>query len=154
MKEYSVQQAYEAVEKFNNIADNLANVDNESVNLQLSLIFEELSETIAAFENKDCVELLDGAVDIFVTTCGLLQKLSSAGFNVNAALKAVCDNNLSKFPKVGFPVRYDEAFSAVLKEEHQVYVIKDSNGKIRKPSDFVPVNLLEFTPDNFFTEPL
>ena len=47
---------------------------------------------------KECeVELLDGAVDVFVVVSGLLQKLQHFGFDVEKALLRVPENNMSKF---------------------------------------------------------
>ncbi len=149
MKKFRISKAYSSVEKFNEIAGNLTNVDAESINLQLSFIFEELSETIEAFENKNSRELIDGAADIFVTTAGLLQKLSILGFDVDKAIEKVCENNLSKFPDVGTAIRFDGEFTSTLNEKHQVYVIKDKTGKIRKPADFIPVDLSDCVSHNF-----
>ncbi len=115
--EDTIQEAYKNVKLFNQIASNLDNVTPESVDNQLSFIFEELTEGIEAVErgltprsewtNYDDenldeydpdVELLDAACDMFVTVAGLMQKLESAGFDVAGALKKVNENNLSKFP--------------------------------------------------------
>lgn len=145
-----VQDAYESVMKFNDIAQNFINVDKESINNQFSFIFEELTEGIDAFENEDSVELLDAACDLFVTVSGLLQKLSVAGFDVNTAMERVNENNLSKFPKVGIEFSTSTENTVKLNVKHQVHVIKNSNGKIVKPDEFVPVDLSDLVPSYFF----
>lgn len=143
-------QSYADIKLFNEIANNLTGNMVEQVNNQLSFIFSELEETIAAFESGDAVELVDGAADLWVTVAGLLQKLEAAGFNVGEAIKRVDANNLSKFVPIGSPLRYKEGHKAKLNKKHGRYVIKDANGKIMKPLDFVPVDLNDCVPANFF----
>ena len=138
-----IEEAFEQVRKFNEIAGVFEKVDEESINLQLSLCFEELEETITAFEKGDAVELLDGAVDIFVTGCGLLLKLDAMGFNVQEALVRVNANNLSKFVPVGEYLNYSHDLTPTVNEKYQVTVLHDASGKIRKPNTFVPVDLTD-----------
>lgn len=149
MKKFRINKAYASVEKFNEIAGSLHEVDSSKIDLQLSLIFEEFSETIEAFEKQDNIKLVDGAADLFVTVSGLLQQLSVAGFDVDKAVDKVCGNNLDKFPKVNTALRFDGEFTSTLNEKHQVYVIKDKAGKIRKPADFIPVDLSDCVSHNF-----
>jgi hypothetical protein len=179
--EDTIREAYKNVKLFNQIASNLDNVTPDSINCQLSFIFEELSETIEAVErgiypegrydddNKDPnynpeVELTDGVCDLFVTVAGLMQKLECAGFDVSGALKKVNENNLSKFPSGDLPtVNYNPLSERIVNKfklendieniqppntikeynsQYSVYVFKDKEtGKIRKPTNFVPVNL-------------
>jgi hypothetical protein len=150
MNNESIAAAYESTRVFNSVAGNLTDVDAIDVDNQLNFIFEEMQETITAFEKGDAVETLDGACDLFVTVAGLMQKLESAGFNVEEALKRVCQNNMDKYIPVGKPLSYDAAFTATLNEEHNVWVICDSNHKIRKPLTFKSVNLSDLVPDYFF----
>jgi len=179
----TIQEAYKNVELFNSIAGNLDNVTPDSVNNQLSFIFEELSETIEAVErgiypegrydddNEDPdynpeVEVIDGVCDLFVTVAGLMQKLEAAGFDVSGALKKVNENNLSKFPQgdlaviknipeiTEVPRKYEDVFELTVQppntvkeynSQYSVYVFKDiETGKIKKPTNFVPVNLKGF----------
>jgi hypothetical protein len=154
--EDTIQEAYKNVELFNSIAGNLDNVTPESIDNQLSFIFEELTETIEAvergmFEDLDAdynpeVELVDGVCDLFVTVAGLIQKMEVAGFDVAGALKKVNDNNLQKFPQ--WDVRKNENELAppntrtIIDGNHCVLIFKDKDtGKIKKPTNFVPVNL-------------
>jgi hypothetical protein len=141
-----IKVAYAEVREFNDIAGNLTNVTVESIDNQLGFIFEELTETIDGLEAGDKVELLDGACDLFVTVAGLLQKLEAAGYNVAHALGRVNANNLSKFPKVGELFPYNPEFSLTLNEKYQRVVLKDGNGKVRKPDNFVAVDLSDLVP--------
>lgn len=144
-----IKVAYNEVAEFNDIAGNLTNVTLESVDAQLGFIFEELTETIDGLESGNMVELLDGACDLFVTVGGLLQKLEAMGFNVAHGLGRVNANNLSKFPKLGAAYRNPEGFTATLNEKYQRIVLKDGNGKVRKPGDFVPVDLSDLVPVDY-----
>jgi hypothetical protein len=149
---YSIFTAYREVEKFNKIAGNLENVTPESISNQLSYIFEELTETIDALESGNVVELLDGYCDLLVTVQGLGQKLNVAGFDTQEAEKRVNDNNLSKYIPANKAIHYDPSFTKTLNEEYNVYVLRDSNMKIRKPSGFVSVDLSDCVPESFFGE--
>jgi phosphoribosyl-ATP pyrophosphohydrolase len=144
----NVTKLYNDVEKFNEIAGNFDYVDFNSIDNQIGFIFEELSETITAVENKDDVELLYGACDLFVTVAGLLQKLESAGFKVEEAMKRVNKNNLSKFAKSPKSAP-EEAVMVIHHPEHNVYVFKNIDGKIIKPTNFVPVTLKDLAPIGF-----
>jgi len=144
--EDTIQEAYKNVKLFNQIASNLDNVTPESIDNQISFIWEEMCEAIDAVEAKDEVELLDATCDVFVTVTGLMQKLEVAGFDVSGALKKVNENNLQKFPE--YDVRKDVNELAppntrtIIDGNHCVLVFKDKDtGKIRKPTNFVPVNL-------------
>jgi hypothetical protein len=146
----SMGQSYLAVKMFNDISSNLDGNMIEKIDQQLSFIFEELTEAISGLENRDAKELLDGAVDTWVTVAGLLQKLEAAGFDVEKAMRKVDENNLSKFPKLGEAFGYEDGFTVSLNKKYQRSVIKDKNGKVRKPVTFIPVDLSDCVPDNFF----
>jgi hypothetical protein len=150
-----VQKHYDSVERFNDIAGNLTNVTVDKIAAQMKVVVEEINELKDAFENKDAVELLDGACDGFVTLMGLIQQMKRAGFKVDVALKRVCENNLEKFPDYLMDT-----------EEHDIYkekgwkvdfhmgygccVIKDQNLKVRKPVGFQSVVLDDLVPKDFF----
>lgn len=147
----SVGKAFQSVKTFNKLAGNLKSVDEYSVDNQLDFIFEEFSEGVDGFENKDEIELLDSACDLFVTVAGLMQKLEAVGFDIDSALQRVNDNNLSKFPiDEHFP--RDPAHMVTYNSEFQRWVIKDKNGKVRKPLNFVAVDLSDCVPGNFFKD--
>lgn len=142
----TIEQAYRDVALFNTLAGNLTNVSDDSVDNQISFIFEELTETITAFEEGNKVEVLDGACDLFVTVAGLMQKLEAQGYDVATALDRVNENNLSKFPKFVGPEDLRDGYSVTVNVLHQRYVIKDANGKVRKPASFVSVDLSDLVP--------
>ena len=161
-----IQQAYSEVELFNNIAGNLDNVTPDSLSNQLSFVFEELTETIDALESGDDKEFIDGLADIFVTVAGLLQKSEKAGYDVAEAIKRVNLNNLSKFPPAEYvQVTLPNLNGAVdtkiygnvqppdttkeFNSQYSVMVFKDANGKVKKPLDFVPVDLAGTYPEGF-----
>jgi NTP pyrophosphatase (non-canonical NTP hydrolase) len=129
----------------------LDGVEAPSVDLQLSLLFEELTEAINGLESRNATELLDGAVDCYVVVVGLLEKLQQMGFKVEQAIERIGENNMSKFPKVK-PGNVPTGHSVVFVPGHDVYVIRNSAGKIMKPEGFVPVSLDDLVPDNVFGE--
>ena len=163
MSNTNIQAAYEATRKFNEIAGNLEDNSPERINFQLDLINEELVETAAATGHEGCdcgqeaaapnaIELLDGACDLFVTVAGLMQKLEAAGFNVEEALKRVCDNNMAKFPlAVELPSTCPEGSDVSLSScgKHIIYK-RNSDGKVTKPTNFVSVDLEGLAPEGYF----
>ena len=139
------QAVYNSVKRFNEIAGNLDNVTHAKIDNQISLIFEELSELIDEFEQGNKIGILDGACDIRVVLDGLIQMLEVQGYNVEDAMTAVCDNNLSKF-KSTVSKADKERYTVSLNNKHKVFVLKDDNNKIRKPDSFESVNLTMFVP--------
>jgi NTP pyrophosphatase (non-canonical NTP hydrolase) len=146
----NIAEAFEGVRQFNDLAGNFDNVTDQSVDNQLSYIFEELSEAITAFEEGDRVEVLDGAADLFVTVAGLLQIMEQQGYDVNTALRRVNQNNMSKFPQVGESFSYGPDYNVRLNTNYARYVIKDSVGKVRKPNNFQGVYLTDLIPARSF----
>ena len=160
-----IASAFDSVYQFNDISKQFDKEPTSAVDLQIDLIFEELTETISAMDaglselcNKDLkeceVELLDGAADVFVVVSGLLQKLQHFGFNVEEALQRVTQNNMSKFPSI-VPAQdmnwYEkQGWVTDWNEKYNRFVIRDSNGKTRKPVDFAPVVLDDLVPGDFF----
>lgn len=149
----NVQERYNEVEKFNRIAGNLTDVTVAKLEAQMKVFIEESKETADAFSNKDSVELLDGICDSFVTLAGLMQMAEKMGFKVDEALKRVNENNLSKFPT---HVTYDakrqyeaSEWRVVFDTDYRLYILKDSNGKVRKPVGFKPVQISDLVPDIF-----
>lgn len=117
---------------------------------QLTYIKSEVQELEDAVHAQDLVEQLDACVDILVTVFGFMQKLESQGAMLAKSMLKTADNNLSKFPtdreiaekSVGFyesqkkitcTIHYDPVT--------QRYVIRDSQGKYRKPFGFVENDL-------------
>lgn len=150
----NIEQRYKEVETFNKIAGNLDNVSVDKLKAQMKVFIEEAKETEDAFENKDAVELLDGICDSFVTLAGLMQMAEKAGFKVDEALKRVNENNLSKFPTyvtLKAKQEYDaNGWHQFFDTDYHCWILKDSNGKIRKPVGFVPVVIDDLAPGVFF----
>lgn len=143
------------VKEFNRIAGTEEVFDVRKSALYTGLIFEELSEMIEslnckeaawldlvvylseigdkfkqgaydqAFHNVNRVEYLDAAVDIAVVSLGAGIAI---GGDIEGACNAVSENNLSKFPIVD-GVRT---------------VLRDENGKIKKPEGFKSVELSSY----------
>lgn len=148
----AMNKVYEDVEFFNDVAGNLTGVDKASIAAQLDFIQEEYLETVAAFDDEDPVELLDGVADLIVTVFGLAQKLEASGYNVSEAVQRVCVNNNSKYVPKGQPLRYNSEHTASLNQTYGVWVIKDKNLKIKKHSLFEEVDIVDCAPTEFFKE--
>lgn len=136
------------VETFNIISGNLKNVNYDSLNLQIKLIEEESKELREAFDNNDKPEILKEAIDLAVVTLGFLQKLQAQGYDVSTAMSVVASNNLDKFPSsksiADSTVLMNKGWYLEHNEDYNVYVIKDANGKVRKPLDYSKVDLSKF----------
>lgn len=148
----------EKVIEFNNLAGNTGELNNKLVSLYIGLIAEEFAELLEASNgeahliniiktastnykkyegeyrvsldnallNKDNrIEILDGCVDIAVVSlgCGIAN-----GCEIIGACEEVANNNLEKFPII----------------DGERVVLKDENGKIKKPSNYQSVNLEKF----------
>jgi len=146
---YNFQDFAEDCYVFNEIAGKDQQYSWNDLESQYKLIAEETNEILEGLDNRDIVEVLDGAVDVLVVTLGLLQKLQAAGVDVDHALAITAENNISKF------VTYDSTAKATVEmysrlgvdskaeynEKYRKYVIKDSNDKVRKPIGFISNNL-------------
>lgn len=153
-----IQNAYEQIRKANLVAGQITkDVEKglEGIKAQFDIIQEELDETVRAFDNQDPIELLDGSIDTFVTVCGLLQKLEGVGVNVNEALARVVANNLTKFPKTNIARRKPELKPEGTKVYESPYgytaYLRD-DGKYRKPTNYVPVDLKGCIDEKLFGE--
>lgn len=143
------------VKEFNRIAGTEEVFDKRKSALYVGLIFEEMAEMIesltnssaewldvatwldqignnfkrgdydAEFDNVDRVAFLDATVDIAVVSLGAGIAI---GADIEGACNAVSENNLSKFPIVD-GVRT---------------VLRDENGKIKKPEGFKSVELTSY----------
>ena len=147
-----IEQAYNDVFMFNDVAGNLTNVTLESIAAQLDYIQEEYLETVEAFDEGIRVNLLDGVCDMFVTVAGLMQKMEAVGFDVKTALQRVNENNLSKYVPYDKPIRRKAEWTTESNDTYKVTVLKNENGKIMKPLDFTPVSLSDLVPESFFKE--
>lgn len=151
MKE-AIAAAYEQVQIFNEVAGTLDNPTIDTLDLYNSLGFEELSESITALEEQNAVEVLDGALDEFYIICGKLQILEKMGMNVQEGLRRVCANNASKYVPQGQPLQYDECLVATLNQKHNLWVLRNKEGKVKKHSNFVEVDIVDCVPEGFFKE--
>ena len=155
--EYNIKDFEEAVTKFNNI---MGVPDNEkkSFEIQYRVIKEELEELKDA---ENSLDRIDAVVDILVTSLGLITRAEKFGYDVYGAMKAVMDNNMTKFisadcPQADTIIAYSEHFyktekgknvKAVYNEEYDVYVLIDQDtGKVNKPIGYTPPALDEFVP--------
>ena len=91
--------------------------------MYLSLIDEEVGELVEAVAANDKVEQLDALVDILVVTMGAIR---AAGWDGEAAWKEVMDTNFAKI------------------DSNTGKVIKREDGKVLKPSNWVPPKLDKF----------
>lgn len=150
-----LNQFYESVKQFNNLAGN-NDVSIKGFKNQQRLIYEEMiKETEEAIHKNDVVKLLDGVVDGLYVAFGQLAKLQSLGCDIKGAIKQVCEDNMRKYPQ-----NEEEAQKSILhynsqninvnytyNPEYSRYVIKDSNQKIRKPYNFVATDLTQYVPE-------
>ena len=138
------------VKLFNEIAGTKEEFNQRKAAMYVGLILEELGEMFESFKTPeweleaehlhlmgtrfkkgdfdsaldtvDKVEFLDAAVDIAVVSLGAG---ISIGANIEKACLKVADNNLDKFP--------------IVNGVHTV--LKDENGKVRKPDGYKSVDL-------------
>jgi hypothetical protein len=145
----------EKVKLFNDIGGTREEFNPRKVGLYIGLIAEEFAEMFESFNDAswgewiekinglsegfksgkfdgyiasdtfDREEFLDAAVDISVVSVGAG---IAVGSDIIGACNEVADNNLSKFPII----------------DGEYTVIKDENGKIRKPDSYQPVSLTKF----------
>ena len=97
--------------------------DENQFNLYVSLIEEEAGELAEAIKAHDQVETLDALIDILVVTIGAIH---SMGADAEGAWKEVMMTNFAKIDKDTGKVR------------------KREDGKVLKPSGWVPPNLKPF----------
>lgn len=125
---------------------------------QAERVLEEAKETIEASEDADIAGVLDGVVDILVTALPLIKMAETVGYDVEGAMHAVADNNLTKLTK-----NYSVAFNTVNKfNKHsrvayideiiyngeKVYCVKRiEDDKYLKPEGYVSVDLTEYWKD-------
>jgi uncharacterized protein YkuJ len=129
---------------FNEIAGKDKAASHLDLCKQFKLVVEELKELSDGLNENNPVEVLDGVVDVLVTSLGLLQKLEALGFNAQRALFDTAENNLSKYPT-------DEAVAIETAKNfesegitvnvtyniaYDMFVIKDLQDKVRKPINF------------------
>lgn len=155
-KEYSIEDFKDECDLFNDIAEKSNLYSLVDLEAQYDLIKEEVDEIWDGLVNKDLEEILDGCIDTLVVTLGLLQKLENAGVDVKQAMKLTSENNLSKFTSsegIAYASVKEYAKKGIAVEANyngylKVYVLKDANGKVRKPIGFVSNDLKDCIPNS------
>lgn len=147
----------EKVKLFNTISGNTGEFDPRKFAMYIGLILEESKEMLESFNSEDWnetigyfndlstrfkrgdyddyvsspnfnrEEALDAAVDICVVSLGAGV---AVGADVEGACHEVADNNLTKFS-------YDQ-------ETGEFIVLRDENGKVKKPPNYKSVSLGKF----------
>lgn len=155
----NMQEIFNSVNKFNLVSGSLTPSNHEQtldgIELQLSLIKEELDEAYQAFSESDATELGDAAGDILVVAIGLVQRLNEAGYNMPKLIQRICDNNMEKYVDT---FKYNQSPDAYLPEGATAYdtpygyiVFKrDVDLKVVKPKGFTKVSLAGCVPEDFF----
>lgn len=154
---YKYLDAIDLIEDFNEIGGNLRNVTEESLFAQAKVNKEEALELWDALYYKEGeAQILKEAIDCFVTSVGFLKMLEAQGYDVANALVHVGENNLSKFVSFDDPCLVQETVDFYKEQgvevfvenntEYELTVIKDWNGKIRKPVGYIPADVSKFVP--------
>ena len=147
--------------KFNNISGQSKKVDFNAIKNQAALMKEEgYVEMQEALDERDLVAVLDSTVDTLFVTLGMLQKLQNKGLDVLGAMKQVSEDNLSKYPtdievvKETSEMYKDKSviISTSYDSDYNVYVIKNTNDKVMKPSGFVGTDLTKYVPSNLIND--
>lgn len=161
---FDVKDSYESTVDFNLVAGNrFVHFDDiaflTTVKRQVALISEECKELEEAVKVEDWTEVADAVCDIRVVSDWLQELLYQAGFDMEAAMQEVAENNMSKLFKT-----YSEALETkeYYEEEKGLsvyieskfhkgrdwFVVKNAEtGKILKPKSFVPVDLSKYIPE-------
>lgn len=146
-----LQKFYDKCKVFNTIAGNDQKLSRQAFLDQQGYLEEEVQEIRDGIELNNPEMLLDGVVDTLVTALGHLQRLEVQGVDVREALNRIADNNLSKFIPEEHPEtitdtahRYGKLATLHHNERFGCYVVlRNTDNKIMKPANFVPVNLAD-----------
>lgn len=148
-----VGEAYSSTKVFNIVAKQVGSETNkplkERLLNQIKCIKSELQELEEAVEAEDYSEIIKESSDLLITSMGALQVLEYACSSTKEDLLKVCANNLTKFVPLSDPnarqivedtvKMYEykgEDLTVEVNQQFRVYVFKDSNGKVRKPSNY------------------
>ena len=149
--------AIDLIEDFNEIGGNFKDITEDSFISQVLVNKEEAFELWNAIYMKEGeAQILKEAIDNFVTIVGFLKILEKKGYDVENALIHVGENNLDKFISFDDPCLVQETIdfykeqginvTAENNTEYELTVIKDENGKIRKPVGYVKADVSKFIP--------
>lgn len=149
--------AIDLIEDFNEIGGNFKNIATEDLLSQARVNKEEALELWDALSLEEGeAQILKEAIDNFVTIVGFLKMLEKKGYDVENALVHVGENNLEKFISFDDPCLVQETVDFYAEQgikvtaenntEYEFTVIKDENGKIRKPVGYVKADVSKFIP--------
>ena len=152
--DYALLEFKRKCNDFNVISGKTGVPSSDDLKNQVRLITEESKELLEAFENESLINTLQELTDVLVVSFGLLEQFRKLNYDVDGALLAVADCNLSKFTDSyanSIASSYDYSAKNInvdvsFNKEYRVYVIKDTKDKVRKPIGFKKVNLEEFKP--------
>lgn len=125
---------------------------------QSGLMVEESSEGVDAARMNDPIESIDALADELFVIAWKIEMLQKSGFDVEGALQAVIDNNAKKVFNSFYEACAAKEQIEMVKDEEcfvetSVYnglpfytVRRQSDNKIMKAIDFVPVDLSEYVP--------
>jgi hypothetical protein len=148
-------ELYNLTKRFNDISGATNEVSEKSFYEQMEYIEEEFFELKHALYDNNITEVLDGCIDVLITTYGMLQKLETLGVDINGAAIATAENNLSKYPAtpavahdtVERKARDGVEVLAKFNEEFGVYTLRNAvTMKVVKPYNFVSNDLSAFVP--------
>lgn len=122
---------------------------------QSKRIEEELNELYyKGVADNNPKEILDGIVDVLVTSFGLAQLLEANGYNVAKAMQKIATNNMSKilgdFELANDTVKMyqDKGEDCYIKNVEDCFtVLRRSDDKIMKPIGYVSVDINDCLPD-------
>jgi len=149
-----LNQLYENVKLFNNLAGNKPT--KQGFINQSKVIKEEANEIAEGIENNDIQNILKETIDTLYTAMGQLYNLEQLGCDVEGAVKHVGEENLTKYPNsqeiaaatISFYNSKNVNTYWEYNKDYERYVIKDSNGKIRKPVNFIPTDFTQYVPES------
>ena len=141
--------------EFNSIAGNDTKLTKQDYESQYKVLLEEVYEIKEALDTDNIVELVDGVIDALVVISGFVQKLENQGINMSKAMELIAENNLSKYTMNAYVADmsvadYKNKGIEVVSEfnkEYCVYVLRDTNGKVRKPINFKSVDISDCIPE-------
>lgn len=153
---YTINDFIKDCQLFNTIAGKDGVPTKKALLEQIELIQEELNETKRDLLAGNHTGLLDGYVDVMVTSAGLGQMLDALQMDTLGAMKATAANNLTKFLDeadvdtcIDTLSMYADKGVGIIYERNPTYgkvVFKDINNKVRKPSNFVSNDVSSFVP--------
>ena len=155
LTDYCISDLVCDTNEFNSIAGNDTKLTKQDYEAQYKVLLEEVYEIKEALDTDNIVELVDGVIDALVVISGFVQKLENQGINMSKAMELIAENNLSKYTMNAYVADmsvadYKSKGIEVVSEfnkEYCVYVLRDTNGKIRKPINFQSVDISDCIPE-------